>query len=113
MPQPASSTASWGLPPSIRSPSSTRSAAAGAATRASRPPNHRQRKGSQNVPNTIALPKKPLVLGLAGAAAMVALLALTLGSSTQATAAPTAQKNIVSTAAAAGEFKTLLALAKQ
>jgi uncharacterized surface protein with fasciclin (FAS1) repeats len=65
------------------------------------------------VPNTIALSKKPLVLALAGAAAIVALLALTLGSSTQATAAPTAQKNIVGTAAAAGQFKTLLALAKQ
>jgi uncharacterized surface protein with fasciclin (FAS1) repeats len=70
------------------------------------------------MPNTIALSKKPLVLALAGAAAMIALLALALGSSTQATAAPTAQKNtaqknIVGTAAAAGQFKTLLALAKQ
>ena len=63
--------------------------------------------------NTIALSKKPLVRALPCAAAMVALLALTLGSSTQARAAPTAQKNIVGTAAAAGQFKTLLALAKQ
>ena len=63
--------------------------------------------------DTIALSKKPLVLALAGAAALVALLALTLGTSTQATAAPTAQKNIVGTAADAGQFKTLLALAKQ
>jgi uncharacterized surface protein with fasciclin (FAS1) repeats len=65
------------------------------------------------VHNSIALSKKPLVVTLAGAAAMVALLALTLGSSPQATAAPAAQKNIVGTAAAAGQFKTLLALAKQ
>jgi uncharacterized surface protein with fasciclin (FAS1) repeats len=62
------------------------------------------------VTNTSALSRKPLVVILAGAAAMIAL---TLGSSTQATAAPTAQKNIVGTAAAAGKFKTLLALAKQ
>jgi uncharacterized surface protein with fasciclin (FAS1) repeats len=65
------------------------------------------------MPNAIALSKKPLVLALAGAAALVALLALTLGSSMPATAAPAAQKNIVGTAAAAGQFKTLLSLAKQ
>jgi uncharacterized surface protein with fasciclin (FAS1) repeats len=65
------------------------------------------------MPNAITLSKKPLVLTLAGAAALVALLALTLGTSTQATAAPAAQKNIVGTAAAAGQFKTLLSLAEQ
>jgi len=67
------------------------------------------------MPNTIALSKKPFVLALAGAAAMITLLTLTLGSSTPATAAPTntAQKNIVGTAASAGQFTTLLALAKQ
>ncbi len=57
--------------------------------------------------------KRPLGLALAGAAALAALSALTLVSSQKAVAAPAAEQNIVRTAAAAGQFKTLLALSKQ
>lgn len=63
--------------------------------------------------SSITVSKKSLGFALAGAAALVALLALTLGSAPRAAAAPTAEQNIVRTAAAAGQFKTLLALAKQ
>jgi uncharacterized surface protein with fasciclin (FAS1) repeats len=65
------------------------------------------------MPNSITLSKRPLAVTLAAAAALAALLALTLGSSPRAAAAPAAQQNIVRTAAAAGQFKTLLALARQ
>jgi uncharacterized surface protein with fasciclin (FAS1) repeats len=63
--------------------------------------------------SSIARPKTSLVLVLAGVAALLALLASTVVGSQQAAAAPTAQKNIVGTAAAAGQFKTLLSLSKQ
>lgn len=63
--------------------------------------------------NTIARSKKPFSLALAGVVMVVALLAATLGNSPGATAAPAAQQNIVQTAAAAGQFTTLLSLAKQ
>ena len=63
--------------------------------------------------NTIARPNKPLGVALAGAAAVVASLAVSLGGTPRAAAAPAAQPNIVRTAAAAGQFKTLLSLAKQ
>lgn len=65
------------------------------------------------MPDTIVRSKKPLVLALAGAAAAVALLAMTFGNAPRAAAAPAAEQNIVRTAAAAGQFKTLLSLAKQ
>jgi uncharacterized surface protein with fasciclin (FAS1) repeats len=65
------------------------------------------------MPDTIARPKKPLGLAVAGLAAAVALLAVSLGSSSGASAAPAARQNIVGTAAAAGQFTTLLSLAKQ
>ena len=58
--------------------------------------------------NTIARSKKPFSLALAGVVMVVALLAATLGNSPGATAAPAAQQNIVQTAAAAGQFTTLL-----
>lgn len=64
------------------------------------------------MPSTIARSKK-LAVALAGATAMVAALAVSVGNSPDAAAAPAAQKNIVATAAAAGQFKTLLSLAKQ
>ena len=57
--------------------------------------------------------KKPVGRALAGIAAAAALLAISLGDSSGATAAPAARQNIVGTAAAAGEFKTLLSLAKR
>jgi uncharacterized surface protein with fasciclin (FAS1) repeats len=57
--------------------------------------------------------KKPLGLALAGIVAAVAVLAGTVGNASGAAAAPSAQQNIVQTAAAAGQFKTLLSLAKQ
>jgi uncharacterized surface protein with fasciclin (FAS1) repeats len=63
--------------------------------------------------SSITLSRKPLGLAVGVAAALVALLAVTLGSSQRATAAPSAQQNIVATANAAGQFKTLLALSKQ
>jgi uncharacterized surface protein with fasciclin (FAS1) repeats len=62
---------------------------------------------------TLAFSKKPLRLAFAGAAAAVGLLALGLGNSSGAAAAPAAKQNIVRTAAAAGEFTTLLGLANQ
>jgi uncharacterized surface protein with fasciclin (FAS1) repeats len=57
--------------------------------------------------------KKPLALALVCATAVAALLAVSLGKSPGAAAAPAAQQNIVRTAAAAGQFKTLLSLAKR
>ena len=63
--------------------------------------------------DSIAIPKHALGVALAGAVAVLALLALTLGNSQPAQAAPAAQQNIVRTAAAAGQFKTLIALSKQ
>ena len=63
--------------------------------------------------HTIARSKKPLGLALAGIAAAVAVLTVSLGYSPGAAAAPAARQNIVGTAAAAGQFKTLLSLAKR
>jgi uncharacterized surface protein with fasciclin (FAS1) repeats len=63
--------------------------------------------------NTLALTKKPLAVALTGAAAVAVLFAASLGNSPEAAAAPAAQQNIVRTAAAAGQFTTLLSLAKQ
>lgn len=63
--------------------------------------------------HTIARSNKPLGLALAGIAVAVAVLTVSLGNSSGAAAAPAARQNIVGTAAAAGQFKTLLALAKQ
>lgn len=57
--------------------------------------------------------KKPLAAAAAGVAAFAACLTLGLAGSGAASAAPAAQKNIVQTAASAGQFKTLLALAKR
>jgi uncharacterized surface protein with fasciclin (FAS1) repeats len=67
------------------------------------------------MPDTIARSKRPLGLALAGIAAAVAMLTVTLGNSPGAAAEAAARQNmnIVSTAAAAGQFKTLLSLAKQ
>ena len=65
------------------------------------------------MPTSSTLSKKPLAIALACATAVAALLAVSLGNSPGATAAPAAQQNIVRTAAAAGQFKTLLSLAKQ
>ena len=65
------------------------------------------------MPSSIASISKPLVAGVAGLFAAVAVLAVMLGSSSPAAAAPAAEQNIVRTAAAAGQFKTLLALSKQ
>jgi uncharacterized surface protein with fasciclin (FAS1) repeats len=65
------------------------------------------------MPDTIASSKKPLGLALAGIAAAVAALTVSLGNSPGAAAAPAARQNIIGTAAAAGQFKTLLSLAKQ
>ena len=66
------------------------------------------------MPDTIASSKKSLGLALAGIAAAVAALTVSLGNSPGAAAAPASrQKNIIGTAAAAGQFKTLLSLAKQ
>ena len=65
------------------------------------------------MPSTIALSRKIARIALTGATAMVAALAISVGNSPDAAAAPAAQKNIVGTAAAAGQFKTLLSLAKQ
>jgi uncharacterized surface protein with fasciclin (FAS1) repeats len=65
------------------------------------------------MPNSISLSRKPLGVALAGVTALAAALAVTLGGSERAAAAPAAQQNIVRTAAAAGQFKTLLALTKQ
>ena len=61
----------------------------------------------------ISVSKKPLMRVIAGAAALVAVSAPTLASSQQAVGAPAAQENIVRTAAATGQFKTLLALSKK
>jgi uncharacterized surface protein with fasciclin (FAS1) repeats len=61
--------------------------------------------------STIALSRTRLGTFLAAAAALAAVLAVTLGS--PAAAAPAAEQNIVETAAGAGHFTTLLALAKQ
>jgi uncharacterized surface protein with fasciclin (FAS1) repeats len=63
------------------------------------------------MPSTIALSRK-IAVALTGATAMVAALAVSAGNSPDAAAAPAAQ-NIVGTAASAGQFKTLLSLAKQ
>jgi len=65
------------------------------------------------MPDTIARSKKPLGLALAGIAAAAAVLTVNLGNSPGAAAAPAARQDIVATAAAAGQFKTLLSLAKQ
>jgi uncharacterized surface protein with fasciclin (FAS1) repeats len=65
------------------------------------------------VTTSVARSKPSLALVLAGVAALFALLASTVVGSQQAAAAPAAQKNIVGTAAAAGQFKTLLSLSKQ
>src|SRR5688572_13294052 len=108
----ASSTGWWERQPSTRSCSNTRSAGAGAATRASQRRNPQPHKENR-VFNTVAYPKKPLGLALAGVVAAVAVLTASLGTSTGRAAAPAAQQNIVGTAAAAGQFKTLLSLAKQ
>jgi uncharacterized surface protein with fasciclin (FAS1) repeats len=62
------------------------------------------------MPATTARSKKPLGLALAAA---VAVLAVSLGDAPGAVAAPAARQNIVGTAAAAGQFTTLLSLAKQ
>ena len=61
--------------------------------------------------SSITLSTFPVRLVLAGVAALAAL-ALVAGSQ-QAAATPSAEVNIVRTAAAAGQFKTLLALSKQ
>jgi uncharacterized surface protein with fasciclin (FAS1) repeats len=66
-----------------------------------------------NVSSPISVSKNPLTRVLAGATALVAVPALTLATSQQAVAAPAAQENLVRTAAATGQFKTLLALSKQ
>jgi uncharacterized surface protein with fasciclin (FAS1) repeats len=60
--------------------------------------------------SSLTLTRTPLGAVLAGIAALAAVLALT---SSGATAAPAAEQNIVKTAAGAGQFKTLLSLAKQ
>jgi hypothetical protein len=60
------------------------------------------------VPHTTTRSKRSFGVALAGAAAVVALLGLALGHSAGAAAAPTKQQNIVRTAAAAGQLKTLL-----
>jgi len=65
------------------------------------------------MPDTIARSKKPLGLALAGIAAAAALFTVSLGNSTAVAAAPAARQNIVGTAAAAGQFKTLLSLARK
>jgi uncharacterized surface protein with fasciclin (FAS1) repeats len=65
------------------------------------------------VPNTIAGSKRTLGLALAGIAAAVAVLTVSLGNSPGAAAAPAAQQTILGTAAATGQFKTLLSLAEQ
>jgi uncharacterized surface protein with fasciclin (FAS1) repeats len=56
--------------------------------------------------------RKPAGAALALAAALAAVLAVALGGS-NAAAAPAAEQNIVRTAAGAGQFKTLLTLAKR
>ena len=112
-PSAGSSTGSSERRPSTRSPSSTRSGAAGAVTPVSQPPNSTRSRKETTVPTSFAHSRKPLALALAGATAVAALLALSLGNSPGAAAAPAAQQNIVHTAAAAGQFKTLLSLAKQ
>jgi uncharacterized surface protein with fasciclin (FAS1) repeats len=63
--------------------------------------------------DVIAGSKKSLGFALAGIAAAVAVLTVSLGHSPGAAAAPAARQNIVGTAAATGQFKTLLSLAKQ
>jgi uncharacterized surface protein with fasciclin (FAS1) repeats len=65
------------------------------------------------MPNSVVLSKKRFGLSVAGAAAVAAVLAVTLGNSPGAAAAPAGQQNIIRTAAAAGQFKTLLSLTKQ
>jgi uncharacterized surface protein with fasciclin (FAS1) repeats len=65
------------------------------------------------MPDTIARSKKPLGLALAGIAAAAAVLTMSLGNSSAAAAAPAVRQNIVGTAAAAGQFDTLLSLARQ
>jgi uncharacterized surface protein with fasciclin (FAS1) repeats len=62
--------------------------------------------------STIALSRK-IAVALTAATALVAALAVSVANSPDAAAAPAAQKNIVGTAASAGQFKTLLSLAKQ
>src|SRR4029079_12052292 len=61
----------------------------------------------------IAGSKKTLGLPLAGLAAAVGVLTASLGNSPCAAAAPAAQHNLLGPAAATGQFKTLLSLAKQ
>ena len=63
--------------------------------------------------NSTLRPSKNSALVLAGIATVTAFLAAGLSSSPRAEAAPAARQNIVGTAAAAGQFKTLLSLAKQ
>jgi uncharacterized surface protein with fasciclin (FAS1) repeats len=63
--------------------------------------------------DTITRSQKPIGLALAGIAAAAALLAVSLGTSPGAAAAPAARPNIIGTAAAAGQFKTLLSLARK
>jgi uncharacterized surface protein with fasciclin (FAS1) repeats len=65
------------------------------------------------VPSSISVARNPLARVLAGTAALVAVPALALTTSQQAVAAPAAQENIVRTAAAAGQFDTLLTLSKR
>ena len=65
------------------------------------------------MPGTTTSSKRPLGLAVACIAAAVAVLTASLGNSDGAAAAPAARQNIVGTAAAAGQFKTLLSLAKQ
>ena len=65
------------------------------------------------MPDTIASPKRPIRRALAGMAAAAAVLTAGLGNTPGATAAPVARQNIIGTAAATGQFKTLLSLAKQ
>jgi uncharacterized surface protein with fasciclin (FAS1) repeats len=64
------------------------------------------------MPDTITSSKKPLALALAGFAAALAVFTVSLGDS-GAAAAPAARQNVIGTAAAAGQFKTLLSLVKQ
>ena len=61
----------------------------------------------------LTLTRRPLGTVVAALAALGAVLALAVAGTRPATAAPAAEQNIVKTAAGAGQFKTLLSLAKQ
>jgi len=64
------------------------------------------------MPSSFALSRR--TLGVAGAAGATIAAVLAMGfASAPATAAPTAKQNIVGTAASAGQFDTLLTLAKK